>query len=288
MSRMLVFGSSGLLGRALMSRMSVKAVGTSLTREAEDRVKLDAVNAEAVRNVIEEVKPEIVVNLIAERRPKFWGDLVSLRKVNVDTARNVAEAAAIYGADLIHVSTDYVFPNGGPHSVNSPHLPTNSYGFTKSEAESAVRSENRDAIIVRMPVLYGSVERFDECNLSELVHRLYCATQPVSLDTWAKRRPTHVADVAETLAQIADNPQAWRHRNIHVSAKGWHSQFEMGRLAAQLIGIDFSMLNPVSNDNPERPRMVDLELDTYTPFLDRYRSLEQGLAEVYESYVSVG
>ncbi len=286
MSQVLVVGSSGLLGRALMRRLASGAVGTSRSRDVEGSVVLDALDEEAVMRVAREVRPTIIVNLVAERRPTYWTDLKSLHATNVVTADNVAKAARMIGADLVHASTDYVFPSGGPHSTDALHRPTNAYGATKSEAETVIRRVHRDAMIIRMPVLYGSVVRPDECNLSELVRRLHLATGPVNLDTWAQRRPTHVDDVAETLACVIKSIEAWRQNTVHVSATGWYSQFEMGQIAAGLLELDPSILVPVSNDSPERPRIVDLELDDNTPFLDRYRSLEEGLAQLFESYVA--
>lgn len=283
-SRVLVVGGTGLLGRAIVRRLGTSCVATGLSRAAVDTFPLDAVDANAVRRVVSTVEPEVVVNLVAERRPARWADSSHLYEANVVTARNVAEAARGIGADLVHLSTDYVFASGGPHRADAPHAPTNAYGVTKSEAEGVVRHAHEYATILRMPILYGPVERPDECNLSELVHRLALTDVPVELDSWARRRPTHVDDVAETLARMLGAMGYWRSRAVHVSAAGWYSQFDMGQLAIGLIGRDPSLVVAVSKETSDRPRLVNLDLDGSTPFLDHYRSLPSGLAELVEGY----
>jgi dTDP-4-dehydrorhamnose reductase len=285
-SRALVVGSSGLLGRALIRRVGPSATGTGRTRLGGGRLALDARDPEAVLRAARQARPDVVVNLVAERRPAHWADPDALRAVNVATAAHVAAAARSLGADMVHISTDYVFPSGGPFPVDAPHAPTNAYGATKSEAESVVRHAHGEAVIVRMPVLYGRVEHPAECNLSQLVHRLASAREPVALDTWAQRRPTHVDDVAETLARLIDAVEPWRGLTVHVSATGWHSQFEMGQLAAELLGLDPALLAPAFNASPGRPRRVELRLDDETPYLSGYRPLEEGLAQLVEGYAA--
>jgi dTDP-4-dehydrorhamnose reductase len=283
--RTLVVGASGLLGRALMRQTGAELVGTAFTRARQTLVPLDARSPEGVLALCRSAEPDVVVNLVAERRPSHWKDPAALRAVNVATASNVAKAASRVGAALLHVSTDYVFPSGGPFDVDAPHAPANLYGQTKSEAERAVRQVCGDAVVVRMPVLYGPVQHADECNLSELTRRITTAAQPLPLDTWAQRRPTHVDDIAHTLNRMVADIDRWLGRSAHLSAGGWHSQYDMGRLIVELLGLDPARIKTTENVAPDRPRRVELLLDADTPHLTRYQSLAQALPTLLDNFL---
>jgi len=54
---------------------------------------------------------------------------------------------------------------------------------------------------IRIPLLYGTVERLDESSVSALFS-LVRDRKPVTVDDWQVRYPTHVADVAATFAAL--------------------------------------------------------------------------------------
>jgi dTDP-4-dehydrorhamnose reductase len=77
--------------------------------------------------------------------------------VNGAGAGHVAAAAALIGANVIHMSTDYVFDG----EKDTPYLPgdntgpVNIYGASKLEGERQVRKKNKDHLVVRTSWLYG-------------------------------------------------------------------------------------------------------------------------------------
>lgn len=284
----LVLGGSGLLGRALLRELGPMATGTAMTRLAPGLAQVDAREPAAVLALARSVRPVVIVNLVAERRPSHWGDLDELRRTNVTTAANSALAARDVNAALLHISTDYVFPSGGPFAPDHPHYPMNAYGRSKSAAESQVRRILPGTVIIRMPVLYGPVQTLSECNLSELVARISATHEPVVLDSWARRRPTHVADVARTLGGIVQSLSHWEGRSVHVSAQQWYSQYEMGLCIGELLGSDLELIQAADRRAADRPRQVDLALDPTTPFLGEYRSMADALPLLINDYLAVG
>jgi dTDP-4-dehydrorhamnose reductase len=286
MTRVLVVGGSGLLGRALLNRLGPNAAGTAMSRHEAGLIPLDARNSDAVLDVARRVSPAVIMNLVAERRPAHWDDANALHASNVTSAMNAARAARSIDVALVHISTDYVFPSGGPFEPDAPHAPTNLYARTKSAAEDVVRQECPDAIIMRMPVLYGPVRHASECNLSELVQRVATATEPLTLDTWAHRRPTHVDDVAQTLSLMATSIESWLGQSAHVSAKDWYSQYDMGSLITELLPAAPVRLVATENLAPDRPQRVELLLDERTPHIADYRSLADALPTLMENYLA--
>ena len=148
-----VFGATGLLGRAILqnlrspllnSTFSTTAVGTGFSRaNVESGIfKVDATSSSEVRSFLVEQKPKVVVNCIAERRPDVVEkDKDRARLLNVEMVRNMAQICVedLDNALFIHFSTDYVF-NGtqSPYKENDPTNPPNEYGITKLQAEQAI------------------------------------------------------------------------------------------------------------------------------------------------------
>ena len=60
---------------------------------------------------------------------------------------------------LIYISTDYVFDGENPpYNVNDKPNPLNFYGKSKLGGEEAVRQADPQAVVLRVPVLYGETE----------------------------------------------------------------------------------------------------------------------------------
>ena len=80
-------------------------------------------------------------------------------KVNVDGPGNLAVAAKNQGAQLIHISTDYVFDGRKrtpePYTEKDDPNPISYYGVTKLAAEEAIRRTIDNHIILRTAWLYG-------------------------------------------------------------------------------------------------------------------------------------
>ncbi len=286
--KILIAGASGLLGRALTQRLrGHDIVRTALSRHREGYVRLDARDAAAVSLLVRRLRPDVIVNLIGERRPEFWGTEGALSSVNIATAVNLATASAEFGARFVHASTDYVFDGQAPpYTITALHNPLNSYGRTKSRAEAAVLEANPDGAIVRMPVLYGEVERLDECNLSALVPIVMAGT-PAAVDHWAVRRPTLATDVAGSIVELAgaDNP---RGAIYHVSATDPVTKYEMAVAIGTAAGVDTGHLAPDHGTSSSRPRDTSLDCrDSLSLHVDSYSGFTEGLSRVLPGYLKL-
>ena len=162
--KLLVTGASGLLGRAVMqecTRAGHEVIGLAFSRVSGALVKLDLTDAEAIHSLIQRERPDVVINLAAERRPDVVErDPVAVKKLNVDAPAILAQACATLDppAYLLNISTDYVFDGRNPpYFVDSPTHPLNAYGMSKREGEIAVLDAALPghATNLRLPVLYG-------------------------------------------------------------------------------------------------------------------------------------
>jgi dTDP-4-dehydrorhamnose reductase len=192
MTRWLVTGSAGMLGRDLTALLSAR--GEEFT--ALDRADLDITDAEASLAAVASVKPDVVVNCAA------WTAVDAAEEheaealvVNGQGAANLAAACARSGALLVHPSTDYVFDGdaAAPYAENAPTAPAGAYGRTKLAGEQAVRAALPDSsYIVRTAWLYGAHGK----NFVKTMLRL--AGNGVSPGVVADQhgQPTWTADVA--------------------------------------------------------------------------------------------
>ena len=105
MKKVLLIGSDGMLGGELKERLEKKydVTGTTLAT-------LDICDKQAVINKAKEVEPYFIINCAAYTNVDGCEVNYDLaEKVNGLALENIAEAANLVNATVIHISTDYVF-----------------------------------------------------------------------------------------------------------------------------------------------------------------------------------
>src|SRR5262249_27545047 len=204
MSKVLITGASGMLGRVLMmSFPGVSVTGVALTRCRGGLARLDLRDDTAVRDFVGDLKPEIIIHAAAERRPDVsQQDPEGTRALNVHATANLARTAKEFGAWVLFLSTDYVFDGTDPpySPTDAPH-PLNFYGQTKLEGEQSLRKHLMDAGVLRVGVLYGQVETPDESAVTSVLNDVRSG-ETISVDHWGQRYPTLVDDVAVVCRQL--------------------------------------------------------------------------------------
>jgi dTDP-4-dehydrorhamnose reductase len=125
---------------------------------AQGHNELDVTDADAVAARFERDRPDVVINCAA------WTDVDGAEgaedramAINGTGAANVAAAAAMAGAKVVFVSTDYVFDghNDSPYVEVDEPAPQSAYGRTKLAGEEATGAANRRHFIVRSSWLFG-------------------------------------------------------------------------------------------------------------------------------------
>lgn len=173
--RIFVTGVNGQLGHDVVNEASKRGydvTGSDITEQyngladgsvvcSADYIKLDITDREAVSDVITHVKPDVIVHCAAWTAVDAAEDEANQEKVfaiNADGTRNIAEAAKALDANMIYISTDYVFDGQGcepwqPDDKN--YAPLNVYGQSKLEGELAVSSMLEKYFIVRIAWVFG-------------------------------------------------------------------------------------------------------------------------------------
>ncbi|KAK7205734.1 RmlD-like substrate binding domain-containing protein [Myxozyma melibiosi] len=268
-----VTGATGLLGRAILKRFVEytprwEAIGTGFTRASGDIVKLDLTDPDAVESLLQSTKPAIVVHSAAERRPdvaKERPDQVTL--LNVAASEHVAGVTAALKIPMIYISTDYVFDGQNPpYEPEDKPNPTNFYGSSKLEGENAVLKKNPDAIVLRVPVLYGDTDDDSESAINCLVDIILNSKKDnvVEMDNWQLRYPTNTHDVARVVKDIADLAISKRTGPsiLHFSADERFTKYEICEIFAELLDVPTTYLKRIDNvDDVQRSGTVTRPYD---------------------------
>ena len=270
MSSILITGASGLLGRAVyqacqqVSAWQVSGIAFNRAQNGLDR--LDLCDARTVSDYLDARQPRIILHCAAERRPdQSEKDPDATLKLNVEATTRLSKWAAANNAWLVYISTDYVFDGTTPpYATNAPTNPLNFYGRSKRDGELAVWAETSDACVLRVPILYGEVETLGESAVTDLARQILEANgKPLTLEDWATRYPTSVADLGVVLRQMTE------HRLSHPDFRGtfhWSgnepfTKFGMGRIMAKILNADPERLIPDLRPPAGAPRPKDCHLD---------------------------
>ncbi|KAL7641553.1 UNVERIFIED_CONTAM: hypothetical protein RMT77_007426 [Armadillidium vulgare] len=262
-----ITGASGLLGRQIFEEATAQkftVIGTAYSRVKKNLIKCNLTTPGEVEKLIEEIRPNYIVHAAAERFPdKVEKDFEAAKLLNVATSGRLAKIAKQGGSKLIYISSDYVFDGTSPpYKDSDTPNPLNKYGETKYEGEKAVLSENDEALILRIPILYGPVESLDESAVSCLLP-LLLSEKEKSVSDYEKRYPSHTRDIARIICDLIKvNEQGTSVSGIYQwSGKEQLTKYGMLKAMAEVFSLPFEHIKPDRNPSPGAPRPYDALMD---------------------------
>ncbi len=137
MTKVLVTGASGLLGRAVVAafkqQTQLQVVAAAFSRANAGDYRLDLTDSKAVDACLAEVQPDMIIHCAAERRPDVSEqNPEAALNLNVQASADLAHAAQRHNVWLLYVSTDYVFDGQrGNYAESDLPNPVNFYGQSK-------------------------------------------------------------------------------------------------------------------------------------------------------------
>ena len=248
--KILITGSTGLLGQALSRKLAPRGELTGLSRHAPEAaaarhivcdLRDRARTAEAVRGL----QPDVVIHAQAfsdvdrcEQEP------VEAEAMNIGATANLLEALQGSPAWLIHISSDYVFDGtrGRPYDEADAPNPLGVYGRTKLASERLVLSRPL-GFVVRVSTLFGQ-GRKTFCD--QIVQRLR-AGQTVEAFMDQTTSPSFTDDVAEGLGDLIGALQrpSLPGRILHLVNAGGCSRVEWARCVAEILGLPMGGIQAV-------------------------------------------
>ncbi|MGH7149247.1 MAG: SDR family oxidoreductase, partial [Planctomycetota bacterium] len=187
----------------------------------------------------------------------------------------------------IQVSTDLVFDGtAAPYRPEDPPRPLSTYGRTKALAERLALASAGNALVVRIPLLFGASPTGAR-SASERILLAARRGEEVVLfrDEW--RTPLDAGEAAVALLDLLDSD---RTGTLHVAGGERLSRLEFGREVLRAAGLlPRARIREASRlDHPGPPRPEDLTLEgreaaalLRTPF----PSVREGLERVHRSGV---
>ncbi len=218
-------------------------------------VTCDLLDVGAVRCLVGEVRPEVVVNTQALSdvdRCELEPELAHAQ--NVETTANLITAVSGIGAGLLHVSTDYVFDGSkqAPYDEADAPNPLSVYGRVKLVAERLVLECPR-GVVARTSTLFGSARM----NFCDHVVTQVQAGRPVEAFSDQVTSPTYTDDAAQGLEELVDalfraggRPSV---KIVHVANDGCVSRVEFARRVAMLLGASPELIRATALAGGRRP-----------------------------------
>ncbi len=191
--KLLVFGQSGQLARALAAAEAGPCLGRDQADLSVPGSAAEAVHAHA---------PDVVINAAAYTAvDQAEDDRAAAFRINGEAVGEIAGATAETGAAMIHISTDYVYDGTkqGPYREDDPVAPINAYGASKLAGERAARSANPRTVILRTAWVYAPWGR----NFVTTMLRLGSERERISVVDDQIGSPTSAIDLAEACLAIA-------------------------------------------------------------------------------------
>lgn len=225
--KILVTGANGQIGHCLQQQLGQKNWAFS----AFTRTELDITDPQAVNQVIQRLRPDIIINAAAYTAvDKAEQEQALAYAVNRNGPTNLARAAKGVNAAIFHISTDYVFSGDatGAYTEGAPTNPQGVYGQSKLAGELAVAAANDKHIILRTAWVFGEHGN----NFVKTMIRLGKIKDVLNIVADQEGSPTYADDIAKVLLVVAQHysagkPTPWG--TYHYSGQPYVSWYGFAR-----------------------------------------------------------
>lgn len=265
MKKVLVTGSSGMLGSNLVSEIGDRYEIFGLYKnhpnpELKNQFKVDITDCKKLKSVIDSIKPDFLVHAAALTDVDTCEKDFSLaRATNSSATRNLASIVKPFGTRFIYISTESVFDGKkGNYDENDKPSPPNNYAKTKYEGEVFVGQISDNFVIIRTTI-FGWNRVKNSRSFAEWIHDSLRENKTIKMFTDVIFSPITV----NTLSLLIDRLLKMDYRGIlNIGSSDSASKYKFGIFLAELFGFDQSSIMPISVDDfkftAKRPKNVSL------------------------------
>lgn len=259
--KILLTGIPGQVGSEL--RQSLSHLGRVIAVSQHD---VDLTDTDAVVSLIDDVRPNVIVNPAAYTAVDKAEDEEELAfAVNRKAPSVLAEMCKKIGALLIHYSTDYVYDGEGslPYKENDAGNPLNIYGRSKLAGDEAIKASGCDYLILRTSWVYGfHGHNFVKTmlKLADTLSELRIVDDQIGSPTSART----LADVTALLLSRGLNDLREKKGIYHLTNTGFTSWYEFACEIFRIKNIQIKV-DPVPSEfyktKAKRPKNSRVSLD---------------------------
>jgi dTDP-4-dehydrorhamnose reductase len=192
-ARIIILGAGGRLGAALLREYASEHEVTGF-----DHAQLDLAAPKQLRATLGALEFDRLINCAAQTNvDRCEKETEEAFALNAEAPRVVAQVCSEKGAQLIHISTDYVFEGAAtkPYSEEDEAKPISVYGESKLEGERRVLAVSADHLVVRVSWVFGP----DRASFVDWVVQQAREKDKVAAVADKISAPTYTLDIAEML-----------------------------------------------------------------------------------------
>ena len=275
--KILVLGGSGFVGYYLAKHFN--AISAS-AHQKEGYVKLDITDKKEVSEVLNKIKPELIINSAAIADV----DLCEKEKetamlVNGYAVEWLSSLSKEIGAEFVQISTDYVFDGlTGNYTEEDNPNPINEYGKSKLIGEE--NALKNDAIVLRIEIPYGiNVAKNKNVFFESVINNLKEGkTVNAAVDQIIS--PTFIEDIPKAVEVLV---KKGANGIFHLASKEHFSRFEFVNIIADVFNFDKTIIKPVKLADfkmlAKRPKNTFLNIDKISKFYE-IKPLKENLEKI--------
>lgn len=275
MKKVLITGSNGFLGQKVVDLLApndnyeIVAISKSPNRNPNQGHyvfnQVDLLDREALNNFLSAHTFDVIVHTAAMTSVEACeADKVACQLINVDLVQVLATYCEKNQAQLVHLSTDFVFDGkkGTPYNEEDSANPQSEYGKSKYASEQVLQHSNCHFAILRTILVYGVNADPNRSNLVLWAKGKLSQNEPIKVvnDQW--RMPTFVDDLARA-CQLAIERKA--QGLFHISGAELMSIKEAVDKVADYWKLDSTLISEISaasiGQADNRPRQTGFDLN---------------------------
>jgi dTDP-4-dehydrorhamnose reductase len=291
MKKVLITGSNGLLGQKLLDlyidegRVELIASSSGANRYPKkvgyQYCELDITKSGMLHSAIEQFQPHCIINTAAMTNVDACeANKSGCNELNVKAVEYLVESANRVNAQLIQLSTDFIFDGAaGPYAEEAEPNPLSYYGLSKLRSEEIIKQNCKNWAIARTILVYGIVNDMGRSNIVLWAKNALEKGDPIRVVNDQYRMPTLADDLANGCKLIEEQEAKGV---FNISGKDLMSITELVERVADFFGKDKSLIEEISsealNQAAKRPPKTGFLLDKSRQVLGyEPHSFEDGL-----------
>lgn len=252
--RIFIVGANGMLGQRTIefysSDKNVQLFACSIEENPlfnnVDYLCCNITERDKIKQAVYNFMPDVIINAAAytnvdlseTERETAW-------KINVKGVEHLAETARVIDAQIIHISSDYIFDGkNGPYSENDKPNPLGYYGRTKLASENVLKISGSLYTILRTNVLYGVVSK-GKADFVEWLINTVRSGKPVRIVDDQVSNPTFIDDLVQAISKVIE----FRKYGVYnIGGKEFLSRYEFTEIIAEYFNLDKLLITPIKTE----------------------------------------
>ncbi len=235
MATMIITGSKGQLGRAILDRATIHPQHRFIGVDIDE---LDICDEGSLASFIQKKPAQVLINCAAYTAVDQAEDEPGKAyEVNTKGVIHLASICNRFRIKLIHISTDYVFDgeSSTPRSEWDITRPMSIYGQSKLDGELGILYHSKDAVIIRTSWLYYHGGK----NFINTIIQKAREKKQLQVVYDQVGAPTFAGDLAEAILKIAEENRPQEGVAIyHYANQGVTSWYDLARAITDIMEIE--------------------------------------------------